>query len=428
MRWTIGVAGLMIAAQAAAQQPGDSLPTVTLDDAVQRALQVQPAMVTALGSERNANAGKLAAWGAFLPSVSVNGGATRSNRKRQDPNNFANQLPPIYNFNTGLSANLNLFLGFRRIAGLQSANASQDAAEAGFVNQRFQTQLSTKQAFFTAIANEELVKVAQAQAARTQQELRVATDKLRAGAGTRSDSLTAAVDYGNAQVALLQAQANLDGARATLGRQIGIDGSIRPIMDSVLPPLPDTAALRAAAVENSPQVQAADALTRVAQAGVAVARAQYLPTFNVSFSDGRTDTTFSGGFIHQESFQWNFGVNLTLFNGFTREQSQTSARVQRDIAAATAADTRRAVNAQMTQQIASLGAAYSQMTISQSSVASATEAYRVQTERYRVGAAVILDLLTAEANLITAQVNLIQSRFTYLTTRAQLEALVGRAL
>jgi len=428
MRWTIGLVGLLIAAQAAAQQPGDSLPTVTLDDAVQRALQVQPAMVTALGSERNASAGKLAAWGAFLPSVSVNGGATRSNRKRQDPNNFANQLPPIYNFNTGLSANLNLFLGFRRIAGLQSANATQDAAEAGFVNQRFQTALTTKQAFFAAVANEELVKVAQAQTARTQQELRVATDKLRAGAGTRSDSLTAAVDYGNAQVALLQAQANLDGARATLGRQIGIDGSIRPLMDSVLPPLPDTAALRAAAVENSPQVQAADAQTRVAQAGVAIARAQYLPTFNVSFSDGRTDTTFSGGFIHQESFQWNFGVNLTLFNGFTREQSQTSARVQRDIAAATAADTRRAVSAQMTQQIASLGAAYSQMTISQSSVASATEAYRVQTERYRVGAAVILDLLTAEANLITAQVNLIQARFTYLTTRAQLEALVGRTL
>jgi outer membrane protein TolC len=45
-----------------------------------------------------------------------------------------------------------------------------------------------------------------------------------------------------------------------------------------------------------------------------------------------------------------------------------------------------------------------------------------------VGAAVILDLLTAEANLIQAQVNLIQARFTYLTTRAQLEALVGRTL
>ncbi|HEY6853607.1 MAG TPA: TolC family protein, partial [Gemmatimonadales bacterium] len=396
MRWTIGVAGLLIAARAAAQQPGDSMPTVTLDDAVQRALQVQPAMVTALGNERNASAGKLAAYGAFLPNFSVNSGATRSNRARLDPSNRNNTFPPIYNFNSGFSANLNLFLGFRRIAGLKSASASEDAAQAGFVNQQFQTTLSTKQAFFAAIANDELVKVAEAQVARTQQQLRVATDKLRAGAGTRSDSLTAAVDYGNAQVALLQAQANLDGARATLGRQIGIDGPVRPVMDSVLPAMPDTAAVRASAIENSPQVQSADAQVRVAQAGVAVARAQYLPTFSVSFSDGRSDTTFGGGFVHQETFQWNFGVNLTLFNGFTREQSQTSARVARDIAAATAADTRRSVSAQMTQQIASLGAAYSQVTISQSSVASATEAYRVQTERYRVGAAVILDLLTAE--------------------------------
>jgi len=61
-------------------------------------------------------------------------------------------------------------------------------------------------------------------------------------------------------------------------------------------------------------------------------------------------------------------------------------------------------------------------------VAAATEARRVQQERYRLGAATLLDLLTAEANLTQAAVNQVQARYNYLNARAQLEALVGRSL
>ena len=89
------------------------------------------------------------------------------------------------------------------------------------------------------LANEELVHVAQVQAQAAQTQLQVATDKLRAGAGVRSDSLSAAVAYGNAQVALLTAQANLAGAQVTLGRQVGINGPVRAVADSGIPVFPD---------------------------------------------------------------------------------------------------------------------------------------------------------------------------------------------
>ena len=79
-----------------------------------------------------------------------------------------------------------------------------------------------------------------------------------------------------------------------------------------------------------------------------------------------------------------------------------SANVQRDIAEAQAADTRRAVNAQLTQQIAALETAFQQIDIATVNVAAATEDLRVQQERYRVGAGTILDLLTSQANLTQA--------------------------
>jgi outer membrane protein TolC len=111
-----------------------------------------------------------------------------------------------------------------------------------------------------------------------------------------------------------------------------------------------------------------------------------------------------------------------------REQNQVTASVNRDNAEALAADTRRQVNAQLTQQLAALSTAYEQISIARDNLAAATEDLRVQNERYRVGAATILDLLTSQTALTQAEVNVVQTRFNYLIARAQVEAVVGRTL
>src|SRR5205807_1224963 len=111
-----------------------------------------------------------------------------------------------------------------------------------------------------------------------------------------------------------------------------------------------------------------------------------------------------------------------------RRQQQTSAPAASSDADARAADTRLAVSAQYTQQVAALQTAFAKLDITAVNVAAATEDLRVQQERYRVGAATILDLLTSQASLTTAQTNLVQARFDYLIARATLEALVGHDL
>src|SRR2546428_343841 len=121
-------------------------------------------------------------------------------------------------------------------------------------------------------------------------------------------------------------------------------------------------------------------------------------------------------------------LSWPLFNGFTREANQVAASVARDVAEAHAADLRRQTNAQVTHQVAAFTAAGTQMDISRANVAAASEDLRVQQQRYRVGVATILDLLTSEASLTQAEVSLVQSRYNYLIARAQLEALVGRSL
>ncbi|HJQ66911.1 MAG TPA: TolC family protein [Gemmatimonadales bacterium] len=418
----------------AAQQPDSAAVAatqqVTLDEAIRRALTVQPAMVQALGDQRNAGAASRSAWGAFLPTFSTSASASRSNQPRFDPNS-TNQLPPVYSYSGGLTARLELFDGFRRFANLRATNANGEATGAGVLNQRFQVMLQTKQAFYDALAKEDLVLVAEAQVRRAQQQLVISVQKLHAGSATRSDSLRSVVDFGNARLTLLQAQANLANSQATLGRQIGMDVSVRAVADSILPGLPDTTALRGMLLETAPQVVQADAQARAARSQVWTARAQYWPSLTVTYSNNRTGTAspslplFSN---YPENFSWSFGLSWTLFNGFSREQSQVTASVNRDVAEARAADMRRQVGAQLTQQMAALGTAFTKLGISSDNVAAATEDLRVQQERYRVGAGTILDLLTSQASLTQAQTDLVQARFDYLIARAQLEALVGHEL
>jgi outer membrane protein len=428
-RWasTAAIIALTVSLPLAAQDSTSARLEVSLPDALRRALDADPDMVQADGTRRTAGAARMTALGSFLPNLTVSGAVSKNSQQRFDQNS-QQLIPPIPNFSTGLSANIDLFTGFRRLANLRATGASIDAAEAGVVSQRFQVQLATKQAFYNALATEELVRVAEAQVRRTRQQLQISVEKLRAGSATRSDSLRSTVDYGNARIALLQAQANLATAQATLGRQIGVDQPVRAVPDSALPALPDTSTLRAAVLSSAPQLQQAEAQARAARANVWAARSPYVPSLNLSFGSNRQDTIFSNALVANEVHNWRVGLSWTLFNGFNREQANVSARVQRDVAEAQAADTRRLVSAQFTQQMAALSTAQVQIEIAGANLAAATEDLRVQQERYRVGAATILDLLTSQAALTQAEVNSVQTRFNYLIARAQLEALVGRTL
>src|SRR5437773_5184252 len=315
-----GVSGGIVSAfvspgVAAQQKPAAGQPAqlqVSLAEAVRRALDVQPAMVQARGDARNAGANQRSAWGAFLPTVSTSASASRSNQDRFDPNSTT-RLPPGYAYTGGLFATLQLFDGFQRLATLRASSATEDAASAGLVNQRYQTTLATQQAFFTALADGEFVRVAEAQVQRAKEELQIAVNKFQAGAATRSDTLTATVDLGNARLALLQAQANLATSQANLARQIGADQPVRAVPDTAFPSPPDTAALRADVIDRSPQVQQAEAQAKAAGADVTAARSQYWPTLRVSYDDTRQGPALRSFPQFDETFRWTFGLSWLLF-------------------------------------------------------------------------------------------------------------------
>lgn len=422
-RRILSAALVIVAGPLAAQER-----TVTLRDAVELALRTQPQMVQARGNISIASSAKRQIIGSWLPSLSASSGATQSSSTRfnQATGENVNVAQP-WSYSAGFSSSLLLFDGFQRFAQARAAGADITSSEVALVVQKFAITLQTKQTFFDALASDDLVRVAEASVRRAEEQLKISKDKLAAGGAIRSDTLRAKVEVGRAQLQLLNAQTQRATAEANLARLVGVDGSVRAVGDSTIAPVTqiDTAALRTEALRSAPTLEQAEAESNAASAQVAAGRAEYFPRITTSFSN-----TLSGTDIGALSSGWNlrFSLSWNLFNGFSREATQTRNSVSRDVAFAQIEDTRRQVNAQLTQQLASLETARAQLGISQASRAAAAEDLRVQQERYRLGVATIVEVLISQVSLDQAEVDMIQARFDALVAQAQIEAIIGREL
>jgi TolC family type I secretion outer membrane protein len=413
----------------AAQQPRQ----VTLDEALQLALRNQPAMVQARQDVRIAEAQQRQAFGAFLPTLNSSMSTARSGAERFEQSTgrvISTGLP--YNDQVQLSASLPLFTGFRRGANRRAAEATTALREATQLRQEYAVALGTKQAFFDALAAQELVEVARTRLRRADEQLKLVSERLRLGATTRSDSLRSRVEYGNAQLALIQAEADLRTAQATLGRAIGVVGLIEPVRDTALEarlgPL-DSAALRREALATAPSIREAEASVTSSRAQLSASRSAYFPTITASANNNwaRNDSSFlEGRFLRTWSLR--VAVSYPLFDGFQREATVVSADANARSAEARLRDARLLLDANLTQAFAALDAAAARIDVARVSVAAAEEDLRMQRERYRLGASTIVEVLTTQVSLDEAQVALVQARYDYLVARAQIEAYVGHTL
>lgn len=407
---------------------------LTLPEAIARANRVQPTVISAGGTVRNAQARQRSATGAFLPNLTVSGnrGDNFSEGAILDPSTgqLTTSGSSTRSLGTTLSSSVDLFAGFRRTGEKKAANANRAAAEATFQNAQYQQQRTTTNTFFDVLAAEQLMRVGAASVRRAEEQLNVAVAKLHAGRGIRPDSLRSLVTLGNAQLQLVNAQTALATAEANLGRLVGEDGPVGAVDDSSLyEPLTalDTAALRSEAISNAPAVKSAEAQAVSARAAITVAKAGYYPTLSLSGStslNGSSRNSYT--FLNSRSV--SLGLNWPIFNRFQREQGIVSSQVAAEVADANAADARRQIFSSLTASLASLEAARLRIGISQTSVAAGQEDLRVQRERYRLGASTIVDVLTSQEALSQAEVNLVTARFDYVRARAEISALIGRTL
>jgi outer membrane protein TolC len=304
-----------------------------------------------------------------------------------------------------------------------------ESAEAGETVARFRAALETDAAYYAVLADHELSRVIADRLKRAQEQLAIARVRVIAGESLSSDSLQLLLEVSRARLAVLSRDSALVASRLRLGRRIGLDGPAEAApMDTLLPPeLPFTQEQAIAEMrQRGPDVEAARAEEKSANAGVLAQRERYMPEVSIGGTVGRYDSEFFPSVLKRN--QYTISVGFPIWNGGTRELAIARARADRSVASATRADLERGAAEVMAQAYHGYLTSRAGIDLASIGVAAATENYRVQDARFRQGATTILDLLEGQVALSEAQAALIQARYSSRLALAQIEALLGRRI
>ena len=405
----------------------DSIPRISLAEAVRRSSRFDPDYVRALGQIDNAEWGRRAAMLAFfIPSIDLGLDQTKYSESFFNPADPAN---PTQTLVVGrASANYEIF-SLRKFSELSRTKADLASAEAGELEQRFNAALETESSYYDVLVNQELSRVNGERARRAREGLGVARARVASGAAVQTDSLQLVLELVRAQVDSLRQHNALRTAQLELGRRVGADGPIDAVPLDSLPaaelPMSLPQALQIA-LDQGPQYRTARANESSAEAALKAQRGDYLPVLSVGGLHQRYDTRIFPGASNISSV--TFSISFPLWNNGQREIEVSRARVNRDVARSIRDDLERVVRRDVTSSYDGYQVTAAAVELALVAVNVASQTYRMQELRYRSGASTILDLLDSQVDLAEAEAGLVEARYQNRLALARLEAILGRRL
>ena len=329
--------------------------------------------------------------------------------------------------NAALTLSWLLFDFGQRSANTENARQLLSAA-ASTQNATVQTLfLAALQTYYTAQATRAAV-IATGEAERAARESFAAAEaRYQAGVATPADRLQAQTALSQARLNRIKAEGEARNAQGALANAMGFDAQ-QKIQLADIPAASleaafqqDIDALIAEARARRPDLQAAEAQFKAAEAGVDLARAQGRPS--ITLSTGPTWQELGG--VATNGGNVGLTLNVPLFSGFETTYRVRSAAAQADVRAAQRDRIRSQVALDVWRAYQSLTTATESLKTTADLVASAEQSERVALGRYKAGVGTVLDLLTAQSALASARLQRIQAGLDWHVYRATLAQSVG---
>jgi outer membrane protein len=489
MRLSVSAALVVLAAQAAFAQ-GGAAPvgsSLSLDEAITIARQNNPTYLQSLTARRTADAQVRSAYGAFLPSANASFGGGYQQGGKQVFNGLAfssssDAVQSFYSLSLQYSLSAATFLN----PVLQRANRA--ATEADIAGNAEALRANVTTAYLNALQARARAQIQDSLVLTAQTQLDLAKAKLAVGSGTSLDVRNAEVALGQAQVQAMTEKNNADVAMVQLFSQLGVppqSGVSLATNFAVGAPAFSLDSVLDLARAHNPAVAALRSREHAATIGVRTAKARYTPTLSLSTglggnsyqytnSDFLVGQAMAGAMSQQASciqadsirarvglasydcsrftlssaqvqsirdannvfpfrftrapMSFNATLSLPLFDGFNREQNVEQARATEENAQYSLRARELQLTSDVTQAYLNLSLAARTVALRQSNAAAAREALQFAEERYRVGSATFLDVLTARCTYAQAEMDRVNSIYDYHKAFAALESAVGRPL
>ena len=441
---SLAVAGAF-AAPAVAQTPTDTLH-LTLDQAVQRALDRSFAMRLARADVLDADGQVREAFSAALPQVTgtltytrqfasiYKGlGGTDTSSLGGLFKNTPFGAPNAWNFQ--IQATQTLWSGGKVGSGLSAARAARNIAALGASETTAEVSFQVKQAYWNAALQSRLLEIASENLDQARAQLRQVQLFRQAGTRAEYDLLRAQVDAANQEPAVVAARNDLDLAVLELKRLLDLPAD-QPL--ALATPLESPEATIPVVATDSiggpdrPALAQAEATVRQQKELLDVARADRWPTLSVAttYNEQAFPQSVFPSTVDQFRRGWNGEVKLSfpIFTGF-----RTGARVEQARAALQRAEAQRdqvhkQVELDVARARAEVARAQALLAARRETVRQADRAQHIAGVRYTNGIATQLEVSDARVAAQQSQVNEVQATRDYVVALARLERALGRAV
>jgi outer membrane protein len=459
--------------------------TYSLEDCIRIALETNPQVKQAeLQVQSDNNIYRQSKWQRF-PSVSFSAGQGFSFGRNIDP--FTNQFVQqnISSNNYQLGGQITLYSGNQIRNTIKRSDINMQASAKDLDATRNDIMLNVALSYLQVITNQELIQVAQRQVDASSLQLERTAQLVEAGTLAESNSLDLSAQLANDELTLVNAENNLETAKLNLKQYMNMPGSEEinvieiPVADPTLQAYDATIQqIYETAINNLPQMKAANLRIEAAKTNVELARGAGMPSLTLNggvytaFSSAAPKERFvsngSGttmvevtsptdyivynneqlpivqkvstpngslryfGYFDQLNFNRNSAVNLNLtipiFTNFRVKYNVANAKIQQKTYEYQAQQVQLTIRKNVEQAYIDMNNAAKRYSATANQVRALTEAFRVSQAKFDVGAVNSVEYNIAKANLDRANGNLVQTKYDYVFRTKILDFYLGRPL
>lgn len=402
--------------------------TLTLPDAVARALAANPALKSRTIEVEKQALERDIARGQRLPRIDLNAGYTRYHYPALvTPIRQPGAFPPFDRDITSVGAALSLplYAGGRLVAGESLAAHVQEASRHALRAVGQDLIFNVASTYTKALHLRDLGRASASRIRTLATEEKNAALKLEQGRASRLELMRLQTQLSQARHDVLSiAQAEQD-ALALLTALLGETGTLPPLVETIvlnaaLPGSHEEAV--AAALAQHPELARARALGDAAADKVNMARGDLRPQINLV---GRLQQTAGDDLRLYDSSQLGVQLTLPLFDGAVRKRRAQQASLEWQQSQLALEDAANQLVSEVRQAHGAVAEARSRHAVAQQAEREAQEALRIETLRYEQGEGSITDLLSAETALWNARVSRLQSGYDAVVTQARLLRATG---
>ena len=423
-------------AKAQTEQTTQNTLTLTLDKALEIALDENPTIKVAAEEIALKKVASKEAWQSLLPEASLNGSldhTIKAAEMKLNDMSFKMGQDGTNTANAGLSINLPLFAPavYRAMSmtktDIELAVEKSRASELDLINQ-------VTKAYYQLMLAQDSYEVLQGSYKLAEDNFNVVNAKYQQGAVSEFDKISAEVQMRSIKPNVISAANAVTLAKLQLKVLMGITADVDIKTDDNLTNYESMLFANQLkeedmSLENNTTMKQFELNMKLLEKNVKSLKTNFMPTLSMSFSYQYQSlynpniNFFDYTWSNSSSLMFNLSIPLYRASNFTKVKS---ARIQMRQLDWNRIDTERKLNMQVVSYRNNMTASSEQVVSNKENVMQAEKAVQIAGKRYEVGKGTVLELNSSQVSLTQAQLTYNQSIYDYLVAKADLDQVLGK--